>query len=104
MATTTGTLRNYLVECFAPDLREPALAAVGRDAEAAAAAVRALGRPIEYRGATLVPEDEVVFLHFRAGAADAVQDASAQLSIACGRIVEAIAVRPGIGTQRRDEA
>lgn len=96
MTASTGTSRTWIVECFAPGIREGHLLAVGREAEAASAGLRADGRDVEYQGATLVPEDEVVFLHYRAVSVDDVRAASANLPIACTRVVESVAVSPEI--------
>lgn len=95
MTPTPGVSHTYLVECFAPGLREAGLDDVAREATAAAAGVRDAGMPVDYLGATLVPDDEVVLLSFRAGSADAVRAATRALSIPCGRIVESVTVAAG---------
>jgi hypothetical protein len=84
----------WLVECFAPGIRPDGLAAIGDEAAAAVARLQAGGAPIEYLGATLVPDDEVVLLHYRGPTAEAVRGATDRLSIECGRVVESVDVGP----------
>ena len=95
MRQATPAAHTWLVECFAPGIRPDGLAAIGDEAAAVAARVARDGSPIDYLGATLVPDDEVVLLHYRALTAEAVRGATARLSIECGRVVESVDVGPG---------
>lgn len=95
MTAKTLASRTYIVECFAPGIHASALAGIGEAAAAAAEAVGTGARRVTYLGATLVPEDEVVFLHYRAASVEAVRAASASLPLPAARIVEAVAVGPG---------
>ena len=95
MRQETPTAHTWLVECFAPGIRAGGLGGIGDEAAAVTAGLRAEGSPVDYLGATLVPDDEVVLLHYRAPTAESVRDAAGRLSIECGRVVEAVDVGPG---------
>ena len=101
MTPTPHAGHTWLVECFAPGLRTDRLPDMAREAAAAAARVSAAGDAVEYLGATLVPEDEVILLGFRAASVDAVRAATATLRIDCGRIVASVAVEPAPSAERR---
>ena len=92
---TTGTgprLRTFLVEAYSTARTLDDLVAASGRAEAVVAALREAGTPIAYRGATLIPEDEVVFHVFDARDPGSVRTACRRSSIAGERIVESIVV------------
>jgi hypothetical protein len=93
--TASATLsRTYLVECYKPGLERVEVESATDRALAVSAALREEGRRVEYVGAILVPEDEVVFHVFAAESAATVIEASVRASVACERVVESIAVGP----------
>ncbi len=83
--------RTYLVELYLPSLGAPALADLARRARAAALAVTLEGTAVRYIRAIYVPGDETCFVLFEAASKEAVRSASRRASIACDRIVEALA-------------
>ncbi|MCI0346722.1 MAG: hypothetical protein L0221_14965 [Chloroflexi bacterium] len=88
-------LHTYLVECFAPGIDDVAVAAAADRARAAVDELRAQGSEVEYVGALLMAEDEVVFHAFRAPGTDAVLGASRAAGLAFERVVESVGVPPG---------
>lgn len=92
MTASARVSRTYLVECYKPGLERAEVESVIDRALAAAANLREEGRKVEYVGAILVPEDEVVFHVFAAESADAVCEASVRASVGYERVVESVAV------------
>jgi hypothetical protein len=92
--TATGT-STYLVECYVPGIEAPAVEAAAGRARASATALRDEGRQVEYSGAILVRDDEVVFHLFAAEDPAAVRDASVRARVPFERIVEAVAIGEG---------
>ena len=84
--------RPYLLECYKPGLERAEVESATDRALAAAAKLREEGRKVEYVGAILVPEDEVVFHVFAAESPDAVHEASVRASVEYERVVESVAV------------
>lgn len=84
----------WLVECFAPGVDDAAVAAAA-DRVRVVLAGRDAGTPVEYLGALLVAEDEVVFHAFRAADVEAVRAISAAAGLDFERVVESIGVLPG---------
>jgi hypothetical protein len=82
----------FLVECYAPGIERTAVQSAGLRARAASAELREEGHAVEYLGALLVPEDEVVFHIFSSGSACTVHEASVRACVAHERVVESIAV------------
>jgi hypothetical protein len=80
----------YAVECFSPAVDRAAVQLSGDRASAAAAALREQGRAVEYVGALLFPEDEVVFHMFEASGPDPVREASLGAGVQFERVVESI--------------
>jgi hypothetical protein len=95
MAHPDAPGHTWLVECFAPGVQAAQVADVNRAAAAAARRLTAGGERVEYLGATLLPDDEVVLLSFRAPSADTVRAASEGLPLECGRVVASVTVAPG---------
>ena len=100
--------RQFLVECFVPDVDR-------RDVEAAATRARATtrdqrgdGAAIEYLGAILLPSDEVVFHLFRSDSPAAVRAACERAEVQFERVTEAVTVdgvdvlHPAPTTHRED--
>jgi hypothetical protein len=91
--TASETLsRTYLVECYAPGIERAEVESAADRALAASAELREEGREVEYVGAILVPEDEVVFHIFASESAGTVREASARASVEHERVVESVAV------------
>ena len=84
--------RTYLLECYKPGLERAEVESENDRALAASAELREEGRKVEYVGAILVPEDEVVFHVFAAESEAAVREASVRASVEYERVVESIAV------------
>jgi hypothetical protein len=87
-----ANLRTYLVECYSPGIERAAVADAGERARAASAAVRMPGRVVDYLGALLVADDEVVFHAFRAADEAIVSEVSRRAELRFERIVESIAI------------
>jgi hypothetical protein len=92
MTASASLSRTYLLECYKPGLERTDAEFATDRALAASAELREEGRKIEYVGAILVPEDEVVFHVFAAESAAAVREASVRASVEYERIVESVAV------------
>lgn len=92
MTASASLSRTYLLECYKPGLERAEVESVSDRVLAAAAKLREEGRRVEYVGAILVPEDEVVFHVFAAESADAVREASVRASVEYERVVESVAV------------
>jgi hypothetical protein len=90
--TTRGRPRTFIVECYAPGIDEAAVAAAVARARAAVARLAAGGDQIEYEGAVLVAEDEVVFHTFGADRPEVVERASLEAGLGHERVVESIAI------------
>jgi hypothetical protein len=84
--------RTYVVECYSPAIDRGAVESTGQRAIAAAAELREEGRGVEYRGALLVPGDEVVFHLFTAGSLSAVREASLRAGVDFERVLESIPI------------
>jgi hypothetical protein len=84
--------RTYLLECYKPGLERAEVESATDRAFAATAKLRDEGRRVEYLGAILVPEDEVVFHVFASESEAVVREAGARSSVQYERVVESIAV------------
>ncbi len=84
--------RTYAAECYEPGVREASVEDAAQRADAAASALRANGREVEYREALLMPGDEVVFHLFAAEDPDSVREACAHAQIGPERILDVIEV------------
>jgi 3'-phosphoadenosine 5'-phosphosulfate sulfotransferase len=82
----------YVVECYSPGVDREAVALTGDRATSAAAELSRQGRPVEYVGALLFPQDEIVFHLFRASGPDAVREASRGARVEFERVVESVPV------------
>ena len=82
----------YAVECYSPAIDRQAVERSGERAMAAAAGLRSKGRWVEYAGAILFPQDEVVFHLFAAESPDAVRDASLGAGVEFERVLESVPV------------
>jgi hypothetical protein len=80
----------YAVECFSPAIDRQAVLLSGDRVTTAAAELRERGRWVEYMGALLFPQDEVVFHLFRATGPDTVREASVGAGMEFERVVESI--------------
>lgn len=83
--------RTFLVECFAPRPADDVVAVTKRLHEAAASTLT-VGQPVDYLGAVVVADDEVVFHLFTAGAIGAVREILDRLPLAFERIVESVVI------------
>ena len=88
----------YAVECYEPGVQRATVEKAADRARAAAAALRAEGRPVEHIDTLLMPEDEIVFHLFAADAADTVREASARAEVAFERVLEVVSVRTADGS------
>ena len=84
--------RTYAAECYEPGVREASVEDAAQRAGAAASALRANGREVEYREALLMPGDEVVFHLFAAEDPDSVREACVHAEIGPERILEVVEV------------
>ncbi len=82
--------RTFLVERYSPGLDRVAVVAEAERARAASAELRASGAGIDYVGAVLVPQDEVVFHLFRSPDADLVRDVIMRAGLTFERVVESV--------------
>jgi hypothetical protein len=85
----------WLVECFAPGIDDAAVAAAADRVRAVLARREAGGAGIEYLGALLMAEDEVVFHAFRGTDVEGVRAISTAAGLEFERVVESIGVLPG---------
>jgi hypothetical protein len=88
----TAPRRTFLVECYAPDIAQSEVEAVGLRAASAAAQLRSEGRGIEYVRALLVPGDDAVFHVFSADAIETVREAGERAAMSFARVVESVTV------------
>jgi hypothetical protein len=84
--------RTYLVECYSPGIDRGGVESAAGRARASATALRNEGRGVEYTGAILVSEDEVVLHVFAADGPAAVREASVRAQVPFERIVEAVTI------------
>jgi hypothetical protein len=82
--------RTYLVECYWPGITEVAFADSAARAGAAARALRATGRDVEFLGSVLVPTDEVAFWRFASDTRIAVEEASFRAGLPYDRVMECV--------------
>jgi hypothetical protein len=87
-----GDPRTFLVECYAPGIDTASAGAAADRARAAVAGLRSEGRDLDYLGALLMAEDEVVFHAFHADAPALVREASARAGLQFERIVETVGI------------
>jgi hypothetical protein len=90
MTASVSLSRTYLVECYRPGLERAEVESASDRVHAASAELRAEARKVDYIGAILVPEDEVVFHVFAADCPDTVREASIRASVDYERIVESV--------------
>jgi hypothetical protein len=90
-------LRTFLAECFLPGVHASDVEAAGARARAVADELRAAGTPVEYLGALLVEQDEVVFHAFRAGTLGDALEASRRAGLPFERVVESVEVATAVG-------
>jgi hypothetical protein len=104
MTSSAGRSRTYLVECYKPELERAEVESATDRALAASAELRCEARKVEYVGAILVPEDEVVFHVFTADCADTVREASMRAFVQYERVVESVPVGQLQLRRKHDEA
>ncbi len=90
--TRAAAVRTFLVECYLPGVEEPDVAAAAQRARDAVTGLVREGAQIEYLGAALIPQDEVVFHAFGASDAAVVARASREAELRFERIVESVTV------------
>lgn len=78
----------YTAKCFWPGVTESSVR------EAAARAGGKTGRLPTFRGALLLPHDELVLCLFEASSRTAVKRASEQAGMPCERVIETVWVAP----------
>jgi hypothetical protein len=78
----------FVVECLWPDVHADDLRALDERAAAESERLTEGGRPVEYLGSLLMPEDEVVLCLFR-GSREGVGGVVQAAGIPCDRILEA---------------
>lgn len=86
---------SFLVECYVPGIRQVDVESAAARAVTASADLRNDGMSIEYRGAILVPGDEVVLHLFTSHSEDAVRQASERAALPFERILETVAFDGG---------
>jgi hypothetical protein len=82
----------YAVECYSPAIDRDSVLLSGDRVTTAAAKLRERGQWVEYVGALLFPQDEVVFHLFRAAGPDPVREATLGAGVDFERVVESIPV------------
>ncbi|MBA3234606.1 MAG: hypothetical protein H0T59_01270 [Chloroflexi bacterium] len=82
--------RTFLVECYSPGIDRAGVEAEADRARGASAELRDSGVGVDYVGAVLVPQDEVVFHLFRSPDAAIVRDVFARAGLAFERVVESV--------------
>ena len=92
---TANGSRTYLVECYVPGVDALAVEAAAGRARASATALRDEGRQVDYAGAILVRDDEVVFHLFAADDPADVREASVRARVPLARVVETVAIGEG---------
>lgn len=90
-------VRTFLAECFLPGVHASDVEAAAARARAVADDLRANGTPVEYLGALLVEQDEVVFHAFRARALGDALDASRRAGLPFERVIESVEVAAAVG-------
>lgn len=93
----TARSHTYLVECFDGSLGTGAAAGASDRLRSACAELRAAGTAVEYLGALLVPQDELVLHLFVSPGTDGVLEASRRADLRVERIVESLASGPPPG-------
>jgi hypothetical protein len=84
--------RTWLVECYSPGIERDAVARAGERAREAALGLRRDGHVVDYLGALLVPDDEVVFHAFASESDALVGDVSRSAGLRYERVVESVTV------------
>lgn len=87
--------RIFFVECLASPADEASVIRGRNRLRSACADIRDAGTAIEYLGALLVPEDELVLHMFVSAGPDVVRLVSERATIRVERIVEAVAIGNG---------
>jgi hypothetical protein len=103
MTASASLSRTFLVECYRPGLERADVESATYRALAASAELRRETRKVEYVGAILVPEDEVVFHIFAADCAETVREASIRAYVEHERVVESVVVGQLELRRRNDE-
>ena len=85
----------YLVECYSPGVRRDDVESAAERTAAACAQLRSGGVFVDYRGAILVPGDEVVLHLFNSESEHAVRAASERAGLPFERILETVAIQGG---------
>jgi hypothetical protein len=84
--------RTFLVECFTGSALVGAVARSGDLLSTACAELRSIGIAIDYLGALLVPEDELVLYLILSGEDADVRDATQRAALPVERIVESVVI------------
>ena len=84
--------RSYVVECYSPSVRRVDVETAAARAAEVSEHLNSDGSSIEYGGAILVPDDEVVLHLFTSDSEDAVREASTQAALPFERIVEMVEI------------
>ena len=87
--------RAYLVECYSPGIRRDDVESAAARTATACEELRGGGFGVQYRGAILVPGDEVVLHLFSSESEDAVRVASVRAALPYERILETVAFDGG---------
>lgn len=95
-ARMTDLEHTWLVECFAPGIDDAAVAAAADRVRTAVAERSALEARVDYLGALLMAEDEVVFHAFQAADVDVVRDVSVAAGLRFERVIASVGVVPGL--------
>jgi len=85
----------YLVECYSPGVRTDDVEAAAERTADVCAQLRADAVFVDYRGAILVPGDEVVLHLFTSDSVDAVRAASERAALPFERILETVSFDGG---------
>jgi len=90
-STKKASVTGYVAECFWPGVKKNDLVRLDARVQAVAGSGNALER-VRYRGALLLPTDEVVFCFFDGPSAEAVEAAARRAKIPFERILPSVRI------------
>lgn len=94
MTRSRAGSRTFFAECLASPAHEASVVRERGRLRLACMDVRTAGTAIEYLGALLVPEDELILHMFVSAGPEVVRHVSQRAAIRVERIVEAVAIGP----------
>lgn len=92
MTTPDDRTRTFILECLASSADEAGVRGAGDRLFAVCAEMREAGAAIEYLGALLVPQDELVLHVFESSGPEGVRKAGERAALHLERIVESVPI------------